>query len=166
LIGRRLIMREDALSDLPDPQPPVRLQRTRFRDEPELSPECEADPVPFDAGTDLPGAVLRVPNRHWGFEVVSATDHPGACTHYRPRASDAILVKGTDAEHVRNPRRFFFVDAGPENGLRKRTAFELVPRPFRLHRLKLLFPERQLGRLGEATLQALRAELARLHPEE
>lgn len=159
-------MEEDALTDLPDSGPAARPRRARFQDEPGRYPDCEAETVPFDADTTLPGAVLMVPNRHWGFEVVSATDHPGTCTHYRPGASGAILVKGTDADHVRHPRRYFFVDASPENGLHKQTAFELVPRLFRLHRLKLLFPERHLGRLGEATLHALRAELARLHPEE
>jgi hypothetical protein len=125
-----------------------------------------SEPEIFDAEALLPGAVLMVPNRHWGFEVVSGEDHPGACTHYEPGAKDAILVKGTDAEHVRNPRRYFFADASKENGLRKQTAFELVPRPFRLHRLKLLFAERYLGRLEVMVLQSLRAELARLHPEE
>ena len=53
-------------------------------------------------------------------------------------------------------------DASEENGLRKRTAFELVPRAFRLHRLKLYFPERHVGYLEAAVLQALRAELAAL----
>jgi hypothetical protein len=159
-------MQNDALSDVPDPQPRVRPRRTRFPDEPDDPSGRAADSEPFDADIDLPGAVLMVPNRHWGFEVVSATDHPGACTHYQLGAGDAILVKGTDAEHVRHPRRFFFADASAANGLQKRTAFELVPRPFRLHRLRLFFPERHMGRLDEFTLQALRAELARLHPEE
>lgn len=124
------------------------------------------NPQVFDAEKLLPGAVLRVPNRHWGFEIVSGTDHPGACTHFQAGANDAILVKGTDAENVRNPRRYFFAEPSESNGLTKSTAFELVPRPFRLHRLKLLFSERYLGRLEDSVLEDLRAELVRLNPED
>jgi hypothetical protein len=155
----------DPLSDTPDPKPRIRPRRSRLYDESKES-VGEREPEIFDADALLPGAVFMVPNRNWGFEVVSATDHPGACTHYQPGAKDAILVKGTDADHVRHTRGYFFADASAENGLRKRTAFELVPRPFRLHRLKLFFPERYIGRLEENILHALRAELARLHPEE
>jgi hypothetical protein len=159
-------MENDGLSDVPEPKPRVRSRQRRFPAEPYDPSDRDAESAPFAADNILPGAVLMVPNRHWGFEVVSAEDHPGACAHYQPGASDAILVKGTDAEHVRHPRRYYFADATPGNGLKKRTAFELVPRLFRLHRLKLFFPERHLGRLDEATLLALRAELARLYPEE
>jgi len=157
---------QNALSDVPDPAPPARPGRCRHHDESEKMGGEGRQPEFFDADVLLPGAVLMVPNRHWGFEVVSATDHPGACTHYQPGANDAILIKGTDADHVRHALGYFFVDASAQTGLGKRTAFELVPRSFRLHRLKLFFPERFLGRLEETTLHALRAELARLHPEE
>ncbi len=157
---------DDDLSDVPGHKPRGRSRRTRVRNEPEDLFESQVEPEPFDPVAALPGAVLMVPNRQWGFEVVSAADHPGACTHYREQAVAAVLVKGTDAEHIRNPRRYFLADPTTENGLQKRTAFELVPRLFRLHRMRLFFPERHLGRLDEATLQALRAELARLHPEE
>jgi hypothetical protein len=141
-------------------------RRSRLDDDADESAGKGSEPELFDADSRLPGAVFMVPNRHWGFEVVSASDHPGACTHYQPGAKDAILVKGTDAENVRHPRGYFFADASEENGLQKRTAFRLVPEPFRLHRLKLYFPERHLGYLEAAVLHALRAELARLHPEE
>ncbi len=157
----------NARDKAPDPKPRLRLRRAQREDEADDHRDVVGgEPEVFDADTLLPGAVVMVPNRHWGFEVVSAADHPGACAHYEPGATDAILVKGTDAENVRNPSRYFFTDATPGNGLHKRTAFELVPRPFRLHRLKLLFAERYLGRLEKLVLQALRAELARLHPEE
>jgi hypothetical protein len=156
---------DDNLRETPDPADHHRTGRNR-REESDERESPGGDPEVFDAESLLPGAILMVPNRHWGFEVVSATDHPGACTHYQADAKDAILVKGTDAENVRNARRYFFADASAENGLQKRTAFELVPRIFRLHRLKLLFQERYLGRLEQLVLQALRAELARLHPEE
>jgi hypothetical protein len=155
----------ETYSDLPDP-PPVRTRRGRTSDESDGTPGDGAEPQLFEARAVLPGAVLMVPNRHWGFEVVSAADHPGACTHVRQGEVEAVLVKGTDADHVRRPRGYYFVEAGQESGLSKRTAFELVPFLFRVHRLKLFFPERFMGRLDEATLSAIRAELARLHPEE
>jgi hypothetical protein len=120
----------------------------------------------LDLGEVLPGAVLMVPNRHWGFESLTSEDHPGACAHCQEGARQAILVKGTDADNVRSPRRFYFVAPTLGNGLQKRTGFELVPRYFRLHRIRLFFPERHLGRLDDADLHGLCEELARLHPEE
>ncbi len=158
-------MANDTLSDAPDPDNRHQ-RRSRLDDESEESAGGGSEPELFDADARLPGAVFMVPNRHWGFEVVSAADHPGACTHYQPGANDATLVKGTDADNVRRSHGYFFADASEENGLQKRTAFQLVPRPFRLHRVKLYFPERHLGYLEAAVLHALRAELARLHPEE
>ncbi len=106
-----------------------------------------------------------IPNTHWGFEVVSAADHPGACAFYRPERKNGILVSGTDADNVRR-EKYLFVDPSEENGLSKLTAFKLVPRYFRLHKLKLYFPERHIGRLDGTTLRTLRDELARLNPEE
>ncbi len=157
---------QDIVSDEPDPE---QRSRGRARSVPRDSEELVApaqSPEIFDAAALLPGAVLMVPNRHWAFEVAGVDDHPGACTHYRPGASSATLLKGTDAQNVRYPRTHYFVDASSDSGLKKRTGFQLVPRPFRLHRLKLYFPERYLGRLDEKILQAMRAELARLHPED
>src|SRR5262249_26088282 len=96
----------DTLSDVPDPQ--SRHRRTSRRDDdPGESAGGGSEPELFDADALLPGAVFMVPNRHWGFEVVSASDHPGACTHYQPGANDATLVKGTDAENVRHRRGYF-----------------------------------------------------------
>jgi hypothetical protein len=148
-----------------DPESHVRPRRNLPREEPEGA-DIGDETTPFDPAVALPGAVLMVPNPHWGFEGVTSADHPGACTYYRQPSRDAVLVKGTDAENVRYPRRYFFIDPTAENGLQKRTAFELVPRLFRLHRLRLYFPQRHLGRLDETTLRDLRAELARIHPEE
>jgi hypothetical protein len=97
--------------------------------------------------------------------VVSATDHPGACAFYRLEQKNGILVSGTDADNARRGE-YHVVDPSEENGLHKPTAFKLVPRFFRLHRLKLYFPERHIGRLDGTTLRTLRDELARLNPEE
>lgn len=156
--------RDDSISDMPDGER-VRPRRAQAS-EPEERPSAGADPEIFDADRQLPGAVLMVPNKHWGFEIVSSSDHPGACAHYSPGGGDAILVKGTDAEHIGNRRGYFLVDATLQNGLKKQTAFRLVPRPFRLRRLKLYFPERYLGRLEPSVLKALQEDLAREHPEE
>jgi hypothetical protein len=137
-------------------------------DEPDPSDPVDETPEPFvfEPARDLPGAVLMIPNRHWGFEVVSAEDHPGACLDYSDARREGLLLQGTDADNVRQPRVYHIVAPTTENGLQKRTAFRLVPRYFRLHRLKLYFPERHIGRLDEATLLTLRDELARLNPEE
>jgi hypothetical protein len=133
--------------------------------EPPASAEPRLEPADFRPERDLPGAVLMIPNGHWGFEVVSADDHPGACAFYLPERKNGILVSGTDADNARRAN-YLFVDPSEENGLHKLTAFKLVPRYFRLHRLKLYFPERHIGRLDGMTLRTLRDELARLNPEE
>lgn len=138
--------------------------RPRADDE---EPAVASSPAPtFDPEAELPGAVFMVPNAQWGFDSLTSEDHPGACVHYQPAQRQGVLVKGTDAGHVRSPWRYFFLEATLGNGLGKRTAFELRPRFFRLHRLKLYHPERHLGRLDDGALRALRAELARLYPEE
>jgi hypothetical protein len=116
----------------------------------------------LDPDRELPGAVFMVPNRHWRFESLTSEDHPGACVHYQSQDRSAILLKGTDAEHVRGPRPYYCVPPTSENGLEKLTAFELVPRYFRLHRLRVFYPERHIGRLDTATLHALCEELARI----
>jgi hypothetical protein len=150
------------------PEPPVRTRKPHHRlpDEPEAEEDDVLPPRALDADQELPGAVFMVPDPQWGFEAAGSTDHPGACVHYQGGDRNAILVKGTDADHVRNPRRYYVVGPTPENGLDKHTAFELVPRYFRLHKVRLLYPERHLGRLDEYTLHALCEELARLCTEE
>ena len=135
--------------------------------DPPFPPDDGSDDPVFDPDRDLPGAVFMIPNSHWGFEVVSADDHPGACVHYfAERRDSGVLLKGTDAENVRHPRFYWNVEPTVENGLDKLTAFHLVPRYFRLRRLQLYFPERHIGRLDGETLRSLREELARLYPEE
>lgn len=135
-----------------------------LRDSPDDS-DPSPDPFVFEPARDLPGAVLMIPNKHWGFEVVSADDHPGACVAYADDRREGVLLQGTDADHVRQLRVYHLVEPTPENGLHKRTAFRLVPRYCRLHRVKLYFPERHLGRLDGETILALQKELARLYPE-
>ena len=152
----------------PGGAPPVRIEPItpprRLREEPD-EPEPAAQEQPFDPFRELLGAVVMVPNEHWGFSGVTSDQHPGACTHVATARTGGTLVKGTDANHPRAQRGHLVVDPTPENGLDKPTAFELVPRVFRMHRLRLYFPERLRGKLSGAALAELRAELARLHPE-
>lgn len=118
------------------------------------------------ADSQLPGAVLMVPNKEWRFEVESAADHPGACTEYQPGETEAIFVHGTDADRIRSLRNYFIVEATEQNGLKKRTAFKLTPHVLRLHKIKLLFANRYLGRLEPRVLDALKIELAQRNAEE
>jgi hypothetical protein len=104
-----------------------------------------------------------VPDSHWGIST-SRPDHPGACVHYQDGRAP-VLVKGTDRYNPRDLRPYYEVEPSAENGLNKPTAFELYPRYIRLHRLRLYYPERYLGRLDEGTRLALCEELARLFPE-
>lgn len=157
--------RDDSFSDISGGIERIRRRRPQ-ESEADDSPGAGSQPEIFDADRQLPGAVLMVPNDHWGFRNESSDDHPGACAEYRPGANVATMVKGTDAEHVEGRPDHFFVDASKGNGLKKRTAFELFRRRFRLHRLKLLFAERYLGRLEPQVLKDLQAELARVHPED
>src|SRR4051794_36842466 len=87
--------------------------------------EVGAGSPTFLPARDLPGAVLMIPNSHWGIDVVSADDHPGACAFFRPERRDGVLVSGTDADHVRRNRGYLFVSPTPQNGLHKLTAFKL-----------------------------------------
>jgi hypothetical protein len=146
----------------PPEEPPARPRKPHFRlpldrDEEEPVPTFN----PLDPDHDLPGAVFMVPNEQWEIDSTTSTDHPGACVHYQERPGSAILVKGTDAVHVRNAPGYYVVEPTPENGLDKPTAFELMPRYFRLHKVRLFYPQRYLGRLDDATLFALFDELAR-----
>ena len=155
----------DRLSqDLPDP--PTRPRKPRFR----LPAEPEDDePVPtstLDPDRDLPGCIFMVPNEQWEIDSATSTDHPGACVYYQHASHSAILVKGTDVDNVRDLRGYRVVAPAPGNGLSRPTAFELVPRYFRLHKIRVLYPERHLGQLDETALFALCEELARACAEE
>lgn len=129
-------------------------------------PDASTESAILEPDRDLPGAVMMIPNRHWGFETVSAVDHPGVCLNYSHARREGLLLMGTDVDHMRHPHLYYVVEPTPVNGLQKLTAFRLVPRYFRWHRLQLYFPQRHIGRLDERTLLAIRDELARLNPQE
>jgi hypothetical protein len=141
-----------------------RARRTRWPDEPERP---EPPPVTtLEPLEDLPGAVFMVPNAQWGFASPTSEDHPGACLVFQPHDHSAVLLQGTDAVRVNGDPGYYVVAATSANGLLKATAFRLEPRYFRLHKVRLFYPERYLGRLDHGVLLALCEELARLYPEE
>jgi hypothetical protein len=123
---------------------------------------------PFDLVRDLPGAVFMVPNKQWGFVNRNSAGHPGACIHSRPEQWHAVFLKGTDAVNIRGRRQFdhHFVSESPANGLKTQTAFELAPRYLPLHKVRLLYPERRIGRLDDVDLNELRARLAYIFDED
>lgn len=156
--------RDDRFRDMPERER-MRPRRAHQSDADERS-SAGAEPEAFNAASQLPGAVLMVPNKHWGFGNESSDDHPGACADYQPGETAAIFVQGTDADRIRSLRNYFIVEATEQNGLKKRTAFKLTPHVFRLHKIKLLFANRHLGRLEQSVLEALKTELARRNSEE
>ena len=116
---------------------------------------------------ELPGTILAVPDRHWGFEAVGRTDHPGVCTACRTETMQATLVKGRDAAtDSGHPGTRFVVEPSQSNGLRKRTSFELLPLYRSLRLVRLLFPNRRVGTLEPDSFHQLRLRLTALFPRE
>jgi hypothetical protein len=152
--------------DPPHDAPPERdrARRPRPPDEPERPEPPHV--VTLEPLRDLPGAVFMVPNAQWGFASSTSEDHPGACLVFQSHDRSAVLLQGTDAARLSSAQGYYVVPATPDNGLLKPTAFRLEPRYFRLHKVRLFYPERYLGRLDDGVLLALCDELARLHPEE
>jgi hypothetical protein len=123
--------------------------------------------APVDPGADLPGSIYAVPDKFWGFEVVGRDHHPGVCAACQVESRRATLLKGTDLATARSHRAtFFVVHPTPRNGLSKDTAFELVPRAFRMNRVVLLHSERRMGALDAEDLARLQEELVRLFAHE
>jgi hypothetical protein len=107
--------------------------------------------------------MYMVPDKFWEFEAAGRTGHPGACLFASLEQRQATLVKGTDADGVdANDRDLVIVLPSRTNGLYKPTAFELVPRLFRLQRILLLHHNRKIGELDPLDLDLLRRELARV----
>jgi len=122
-------------------------------------------PEPMPSDDELPGTVFAVPDWLWGFEAVGREDHPDICTAARPETMLATLVKGQDAATAWGSRRTrFVVEPSPLNGLRKTTSFELVPYPMSLRHVRLLFPDRRMGKLEPVPFAKLRRRLAQLFP--
>jgi hypothetical protein len=116
------------------------------------------------AEEDIPGSTYSVPDKFWGFSAVGREDHPGACTACNLTDQLAILLKGSDAFARKSRTPAYVVQPTHGNGLRKATAFELVPRAFRLRRLMLLHENRRIGQLDPDDLRDLRRALQRRFP--
>ena len=164
----------DESYDVPDSHRNLRATRSRRRAAAEEQAEREQveaeqaedtgeSALGLDPDQQLPGEVFMVPNRHWGFDSATSDDHPGACTSECAADRCAVLVKGTDSDHLRSRAGYYVVASTPSNGLQKQTAFQLAPRFIKLHRIRTYYPERRLGHLEEADLLALQDEMARLH---
>jgi hypothetical protein len=155
-VSRRL--RPNRRSKFP---PSKRQYELEWGSDPDVAEEAEI------RDEDLPGTVFAVPDRLWGFEAVGRDDHPGVCAACAPEALEATLVKGRDASTDRgNPRDRFLVEPSRLNGLRKLTAFELVPLYRSLRRVRLLYPNRRMGTLEPDSFAELRRRLTRLFPFE
>ena len=76
------------------------------------------------------------------------------------RSADVVTI------HLRLSERTRGLIGAADLALLKPTAFRLEPRYFRLHKVRLFYPERYLGRLDDGVVLALCEELSRLHPEE
>jgi hypothetical protein len=97
------------------------------------------------------GDTLMAPNELLSIENARTVHHPCACLCEWGERSIALLV-GTDGQRL-NPRyrsEYVCVDATPDNGLEKFTAFKrkAITRPFRP--VARLYPEWHLGRLDDA----------------
>jgi hypothetical protein len=137
---------------------------SKFDDWSGWSIDHATDGPEVDPESDFPGTTYIVPDKFWGFRSVGREDHPGACTQCATAEHVAILVKGSDALLRRSFAPTFVIEPTPENGLRKATAFELVPRAFRLRRLLLLHENRRAGRLDPLDLSDLQRALERRFP--
>lgn len=142
-----------------------RTRRPRSAGDDDVVEDVRADvSAILDPAAELPGLILNVPDHQWKIDAITSSEHPGACVSYQAWDHSGVLFKGTDADHVKPELawRYHYVPPGPCNHLDKLTAFEVVPRFFRLHRLELLLRERLRGRLEDEHLQEMRRRLALL----
>jgi hypothetical protein len=108
------------------------------------------------------GCVLYVKDTAWGFEAVGRSDHPGIVLWLSEDERYCTLLKGTDAEHVRDRWGTYIIEPDELNGLVKPTAFRLEPRVMtrRLIMLMLESP-RWVGRVDDQHLDEMRRRVAR-----
>jgi hypothetical protein len=108
------------------------------------------------------GCIVFVKDEAWGFSAPGRVEHPGLILWLADDLRYCTLLKGTDAEFVRDQRRVFIVEPSEMNGLAKPTAFRLEPRtlPRRLVMLMLESP-RYIGAVSDTELDAARYQLSR-----
>lgn len=112
---------------------------------------------PSDPPNEMPGDVLRVPDKLWGFEAVGRTDHPGACVYCYPDGRNVAMAKGGSRIPKQKYRaNYVIVEPDEDNGLSAVTAFSTQPQSIRLKKLLLFYPERFKGKLPEMILNRLR----------
>jgi hypothetical protein len=108
------------------------------------------------------GCVLYVKDSTWGFEAAGRVDHPGIVLWLSEDERYCTLLKGTDAENIRDRWGCYIIEPDELNGLVKPTAFRLEPRimPRRLIMLMLESP-RWIGRVEDRHLDEMRRRVAR-----
>ncbi len=122
--------------------------------------EQEIEPAPL-LDEEFPASIFAVPDKFWGFYAAGRVDHPGVCVDCHPADGTARLVQGRDAATRRGSRlRVVTIEPTRGNGLTKPTAFELTPRVMPLHRVRLLYPERYMGRMDHDDFQRLTQRIA------
>lgn len=122
------------------------------------NPSCPTD-------EELPGTIFAVPDRNWGFEAVGREDHPGVLMNCRSTELSTTFIKGRDAAtDCGSLRSKFIVEPTRNNGLRKSTSFELVPRFVSLRHVRLWTMERRIGTLEQDVFSELRRRLKFLFP--
>jgi hypothetical protein len=127
---------------------------------PALGPWEAIDPEEF-----MPGSIFMVPDEIWGIAAVGRVDHPGLCTRYQCGVGESALLQGSGCSPAGWWKPRYVVEPTPGNGLRKRTAFELVPIGIQGRWLCWMYPGRWMGRLDSGDFQAIRCELERLFPD-
>jgi len=116
--------------------------------------------------SELPGAIFRILDKWWKFYAPGRQEHAGACIECDENKRIATMVKGTGEESkLISSKSYVTIYPTDNNGLKKPTYFHLQPRPFRFHRIFLLYPERYIGRLDEEDLKLIRDKLHQLFLE-
>ena len=111
---------------------------------------------PDEPCTNSMGHVYRVPNTHLDINVVENMDHYCVFTGCDEKQRFAFLHKGTSK--IKPKYKAFYTIVEPnleENGLSKPTAFEHIPKIVKLHKVKLYYPERHIGKLNQSDLERL-----------
>ncbi len=116
---------------------------------------------------DMIGDIYMVPNKHWGFETINTKDHPGIFCYYDEKQRTVLLFKGMSfrRHHPKYRASYVVIYPDEENGLTNPTLFSLIPKPIRLHKVKLYYEKgkgnksRYIGKLSQADFQYILNQL-------
>jgi hypothetical protein len=116
---------------------------------------------PKNPSHEMPGDVYMIPDKHWKI-ITSRTDHPGVCIKCNEEQKQVVLYKGTSATNVSKLYQdcYTFVEPEEKNGLSNCTAFSHQPQIIKLHKVKLYYPQRHIGRVAQADFKDMSHVLA------